>query len=137
MVNQILFTGINDRIIIEIKTTWSRNIPLGGWYNLQCQLWSYSQIDEFKDSKNIFLIGDIRIKTKKTFKTLIEKTGYPDYNEIYEEIPYCSIDTFRNNPRWIIYKEGKLNLGDSQVRKFHEQCKLIFEIYGGKYHGKG
>ena len=33
---------------------------MGGWFNLQCQLWSYSWIDNFIDSPNIFLYEDIR-----------------------------------------------------------------------------
>lgn len=38
----------NDRIIVEIKNTgtYNNSIPDGGWFNLQCQLWSYSWIDD-------------------------------------------------------------------------------------------
>lgn len=125
----------NDRVIIEVKSTRPRtHIPLGGWYNLQCQLWSYSQIDEFKSSKNIFLMGDIRLR----------KSNYPDQKKyIYiggeriDNIPYFSISPSGIYPRWRIKKQGELNLDHEQVRKFHEQCIMIFEIYGGKYHGKG
>lgn len=103
----------NDRIIIEIKSTSYRtDIPLGGWFNLQCQLWAYSQIDEFKSSKNIFLMGDIRIR----------KYGYS--NQKASNV----------RPKWRIKKHGELYLDHEEVRKFHEQCKMIFEMYGGEYH---
>jgi hypothetical protein len=121
----------NDRIIIEVKSTSSTSqIPLGGWYNLQCQLWSYSQIDHFKSSKNIFLMGDIRIR----------KVNYPDKKkfvyiggERINNIPYFTILPSGIYPRWRIKKQGELNLNHKEVKKFHEQCKMIFEIYGGKY----
>lgn len=125
----------NDRIIIEVKSTGIpiTQIPLGGWYNLQCQLWSYSQIDELKPSKNIFLIGDIRLR----------KLHYPDGKrfiyiggERIDSIPYFSVSPSGIHPKWRIKKKGELNLNNEEVRKFHEQCKMIFEIYGGKYQGE-
>jgi hypothetical protein len=118
----------NDRIIIEVKSTnYYTNIPFGGWYNLQCQLWSYSHIDEFKDSNNIFLMGDIRIKRFNKRRVLYfyeKKIEYPP------EYLYSHSGIY---PRWRFIKEGKVNTNHENVNKFHEQCKMIFQIYGGEY----
>lgn len=120
----------NDRIIIEVKSTkYYSQIPIGGWYNLQCQLWSYSHIDDFQDSNNILLMGDIRRRsfTKKNALNL-------EYQklEINSEIKlYPSGVT----PKWRFIKDGKINTNHKEVSKFHEQCKMIFQIYGGEYIG--
>jgi hypothetical protein len=104
----------NDRIIIEVKTTfvpdWKLSLNKFKWYNLHCQLWSYSFIDDFKNSPNIFLIGDIWSKTKWQIKD--------------HETPLF----------WRIKKDGLLNLENKAVNKFHNQCKDIFNIYGGKFY---
>ena len=103
----------NDRIIIEVKSTtvpeWKLISDKYKWLNIQCQLWAYSFIDKFKDSSNLYLIGDIWIT--KGNKLIHHKE--PLY--------------------WRIRKEGKINLEKRQIRIFHEKCKDIFEnIYGGE-----
>lgn len=118
----------NDRIIIEVKSTkYNRNIPIGGWYNLQCQLWSYSFIDDFQDSNNIFLMGDIRIRRFTKGNVL-----YID-NQKLEILPEVSEYPSGVTPKWRFIKEGQINLNHDEVRKLHEQCKMIFQIYGGEY----
>jgi len=106
-------TKTNDRIIIEVKSTsvpeWKLISDKYRWLNIQCQLWAYSFIDKFKDSSNLYLIGDIWGK-------------YRGKLAHHEEPLY-----------WRIRKEGKINLEKEPVRVLHEQCKDIFEnIYGGK-----
>lgn len=103
----------NDRIIIEVKSTtvpeWKLFSNKYKWLNLQCQLWAYSFIDEFKNSSNLYLIGDIWIKNRGKL--------------IHHKEPLY----------WRIRKEGKINLEKRQIRIFHEKCKDIFEnIYGGE-----
>lgn len=118
----------NDRIIVEIKSTnYNTIIPPGGWYNLQCQLWSYSHIDDFKDSNNIFLMGDIRIKHFNKRRVLYQ------YNKKIEYPPEYSYSPSGISPRWRFIKEGKINTDHKEVNSLHEQCKLIFQIYGGEY----
>ena len=108
----------NDRIIVEIKNPNNFTIiPEGGWYNLQCQLWCYSMIDDFKESPNIFLYGDIR-KTK----TL------PNWNGTKIIISEPS----ELNPSWRIRKNNKLNLENQNVENLHNQCVDLFQFFGGE-----
>ena len=108
-----------DRIIVEIKNTSnSIDIPDGGWYNLHCQLWCYSMIDEFKNSPNIFLYGDIR-RTQKVSNingtnTIISRPS-------------------NSNLGWRIRRNHQLNLENKNVENFHNQCLELFEVYGGKF----
>ena len=118
----------NDRIIIEVKTTsYNTDIPRGGWYNLQCQLWSYAHIDSFKDSENIFLMGDIRRRRfmrGNTLKLHGKKVNTPSHYS------YTPSGVF---PRWRFKKGGEINTAHKEVNMFHQQCKMIFELYGGEY----
>ena len=103
----------NDRIIIEVKNTfvpdWKLISDKYKWLNIQCQLWAYSLIDMFKDSSNLYLLGDIWIT--KGNKLMHHKEPL----------------------HWRIRKEGKINVEEKQIRILHEKCKDIFEnIYGGK-----
>lgn len=110
----------NDRIIVEIKhTTNYTDIPIGGWYNLQCQLWSYSWIDKFEDSPNIFLYGDIR-KTKNY--------SNPDDGYKVKISEPSSV-----NPEWRIRKNGMLNTDNKRINELHNQCKYLFEVIGGEF----
>ena len=109
-----------DRIIIEIKNTSNKIIiPEGGWFNLQCQLWCYSMIDEFKNSPNIFLYGDIRrtIVLNGT-NTIISRPS-------------------NSNVGWRIRKNHQLNLENKNVENFYKQCLELFEIFGGKINQNG
>ena len=104
----------NDRIIIEVKSTTVPESKLISdkyrWLNIQCQLWAYSFIDKFKDSSNLYLIGDLWCKKYQG------KLAHHE-NPLY----------------WRIRKEGKINLEKEPIRILHEQCKDVFEnIYGGK-----
>ena len=109
----------NDRIIVEIKNTnYKTDIPVGGWYNLQCQLWSYSWIDNFKDSPNIFLYGDIR-----------KTTTYPNFNGTQTKVSIPS----KVNPGWRFRKNGKVNSDNIRIKCLHEQCLELFELFGGKF----
>ena len=118
----------NDRIIVEVKTTGSNtNIPHGGWYNLQCQLWSYAHIDNFKDSSNIFLMGDIRLRR------FVNRTTYYNHGRKVETPSHYSYTHSGISPRWRFIKEGKINSAHKEVDMFHQQCKMIFELYGGEY----
>lgn len=110
----------NDRIIVEVKNTGSFNnsIPEGGWINLQCQLWSYSWIDDFVDSPNIFLYGDIRKMVK-----------LPNWNGTQIKISEPS----NQNPGWRIRKNGKLNLENDNINNLHSQCIELFRYYGGEF----
>jgi len=110
----------NDRIIVEIKNTgtYNNSIPDGGWFNLQCQLWSYSWIDNFIDSPNIFLYGDIR-----------KMITLPNWNGTQIKISEPS----GQNPGWRIRKNGVLNLDNDSVNILHNQCLELFEYYGGKF----
>jgi hypothetical protein len=120
----------NDRIIIEVKSTrYDKNIPVGGWYNLQCQLWSYSHIDDFKDSNNIFLMGDIRIRKLTTVRKSVIYIG----DEKLEILPEITSYPSGVTPKWRFKKEGKINTQHEKVNQFHEQCKMIFQMYGGEY----
>lgn len=112
-------TRTNDRIIIEIKNTGiMTNIPVGGWYNVQCQLWAYSWIDDFIDSPNIYLYGDIRTTSNKTDS---------DGRRIMKIYP-SNFNTF-----WRIRKNGELNMEKESVAILHEQSQQIFELYGGVF----
>ncbi len=104
----------NDRIIIELKSTSGVNvdIPEDGWINMKCQLWSYSFIDEFQDSNNIFLVGDIH------------RIFYSE-NQI--------ISNHHKSPSWWFKKTGKINLDEEGVNEFFNQCNEVFKIYGGKF----
>ena len=120
----------NDRIIIEVKSTrYDKNIPVGGWYNLQCQLWSYSHIDDFKDSNNIFLMGDIRIRKLTSARKSVIYIG----DEKLEILPEITSYPAGVTPKWRFKKEGKINTQHDKVNQFHEQCKMIFQMYGGEY----
>ena len=103
----------NDRIIIELKSSTGIyvDIPEDGWINMKCQLWSYSYIDEFKDSNNIFLVGDIH-------------RVYYHENQI--------IFSHEKSPSWWFKKNGVINFSESGVKEFHNQCVEIFKIYGGR-----
>lgn len=103
----------NDRIIIELKSTSGINvdIPEDGWINMKCQLWSYSFIDKFQDSNNIFLVGDIH-------------RVYFSENQI--------ISGHHKSPSWWFKKNGKINLEEKGINEFFNQCKEVFKIYGGK-----
>lgn len=108
----------NDRIIVEIKNTSNfTSIPKGGWFNLQCQLWCYSMIDDFIDSPNIFLLGDIR-RTEKT----------PNWNgtQIIRTTPSES------NSGWRIRKHYKLNIENKKVNQLYTQCLDLFKTFGGQ-----
>lgn len=109
----------NDRIIVEIKNTnYKTDIPVGGWYNLQCQLWSYSWIDKFKDSPNIFLYGDIR-----------KTTTYPNLNGTQTKVSIPS----KVNPGWRFRKNGKFNSENIRIKCLHEQCLQLFKLFGGNF----
>jgi hypothetical protein len=110
----------NDRIIVEIKNTgtYNNSIPDGGWFNLQCQLWSYSWIDNFIDSPNIFLYGDIR-----------KMYTLPNWNGTQIKISEPS----GQNPGWRIRKNGVLNIDNDNINNLHNQCLELFEYYGGDF----
>ncbi|NCU32470.1 MAG: hypothetical protein EOM23_05970, partial [Candidatus Moranbacteria bacterium] len=60
----IVYKSIQGNImIIEVKCTDKAiDPPIGGWYNLQCQLWAYSWIDMFENANNIYLLADIKLR---------------------------------------------------------------------------
>ena len=112
-----------DRIIVEIKNTNNfTKIPDGGWFNLQCQLWCYSMIDDFQDSPNIFLYGDVRrtqtMSNINGTKTIISRPS-------------------KSNSGWRIRKNYQLNFDNKNVENFYKQCLELFEIYGGKINLNG
>jgi hypothetical protein len=115
-------TRTNDRIIVEIKkTSHYTNIPKGGWYNLQCQLWAYSLIDDFQDSENIYLYGDVRRSIR-----------HNNHWGVYTEEEFSGV-----NPGWQIRKNGKSNLDNHQIDILHKQCKQMLEFYGGVFINDG
>jgi hypothetical protein len=110
----------NSRIIVEIKTTNvnKKRIPIGGWYNLQCQLWAYSLIDDFCDSPNIYLYGDIR-------QISTDYAGTRYIRVASSEVNY--------NPLWQIRKNQVLNNG-LKIITLDKNCKDLFNSYGGTFH---
>jgi len=57
-------------LIIEVKATRVQELPSDGWPNLRAQLWAYSQIDDWRDSEEILMVGEIwgvsNLKLRKT-----------------------------------------------------------------------